>query len=149
MWCPHRGGLPGWLVKGTWKGGQADALNLALSDLAFFWGGGQQAAAPSQEARTKNETHTVMNHWWWLNTHELRETIIQKKSTLRKGFIKKRGGGHLDFILLFFIVNAPKYSPKTKINFHKTPTGGRGHRFMKLFRKIDFFLIDGLPKFWH
>ena len=36
-------------------------------------------------------------------------------------------------------------APPKKINFHKTPTGGRGHRFMKLFRKIDFFLNDGFP----
>ena len=25
--------------------------------------------------------------------------------------------------------------------FHKTPTGGGGHRFTKLFRKIEFFLM--------
>ena len=60
-------------------------------------------------------------------------------------------GGHLDFIPLFFLqynVKAPKYSPPKKISFHKSPTGGGGHRFMKLFRKIDFFLNDGFPKMW-
>ena len=39
----------------------------------------------------------------------------------------------------------PQHISKKKISFHKTPTGG-GHRFMKLFRKIDFFLKDGFPK---
>ena len=55
----------------------------------------------------------------------------------------------MDFIPLFFLqynVNAPKYSPK-KISFHKTPTGEGGHRFTKLFCKIDFFLKDGFPKY--
>ena len=32
----------------------------------------------------------------------------------------------------------PQNIAQKKISFHKTPTGG-GHRFMKLFRKIDFF----------
>ena len=40
----------------------------------------------------------------------------------------------------------PQNIAQKKISFHKTPTGGRGHRFMKLFRKIDFFLKDGFPK---
>ena len=58
------------------------------------------------------------------------------------------GEGHLVFIPLFFIVNAPKNSPK-KISFHKTPTGG-GHRFMKLFRKIDFFkMMASLNEYFH
>ena len=52
----------------------------------------------------------------------------------------------LDFIPLFFLqynVKAPKYSPQKRISFHKR---GGGHRFMKLFRKIDVFLKDGFPK---
>ena len=54
----------------------------------------------------------------------------------------KRGGGssgfHTSIFFLISNVNAPTYKQK-KISFHKTPTGGGGHRFMKLFRKIDFF----------
>ena len=69
---------------------------------------------------------------------------------MRKSFTNGGGGGHLDFIPLFFLqynVKAPKYSPQKRISFHKTPkTGGGGHRFMKLLRKIDFFLNDGFPK---
>ena len=69
----------------------------------------------------------------------VREAIILKKIYFAKKFHKRGEGVIWISYLYFFIVNAPKYSPPKKINFHKTPTGGRGHRFMKLFRKIDFF----------
>ena len=49
---PKGRGEYGWVLGAEW---------LRFGELAFF-GGGQQAAAPSQEARTENETHTVMNH---------------------------------------------------------------------------------------
>ena len=65
-----------------------------------------------------------------------------KKNLFCEKVSQTGGGGHLDFIPLFFLqynVKAPKYSPQKRISFHKTPTGGGGHRFMKLFRKIDFF----------
>ena len=106
---PKGRGEYGWVLGVEW---------LRFGELAFFLGGGQQAAAPLQEARTKSETHTVMNHWWWLNTHELREAIIQKKIYFAKKF-HKRGGGQLDFMPLFFYCKCPQ-----NISFRKTPTGG-------------------------
>ena len=74
-----------------------------------------------------------------------KESHPLKKIYFAKKFHKRGEGVIWISYLYFFIVNVPKYSSKKKINFHKTPTGGRGHRFMKLFRKIDFFLIDGFP----
>ena len=38
----------------------------------------------------------------------------------------------------------PKITKKKK-KFRKTPRGGGGHRFTKLFRKIEFFSNDGFP----
>ena len=40
--------------------------------------------------------------------------------------------------------NTKRIWREKKIKFHKTPTGG-GHRFTKLFRKIEFFSNDGFP----
>ena len=64
-----------------------------------------------------------------------------KKIYFAKKFHKRGEEGIWISYLYFFLqynLNAPKYRPK-KISFHKTPMGEGGHRFMKLFSKIDFF----------
>ena len=50
-------------------------------------------------------------------------------------FLSQKRAPGINFVA---ILNTPKKLQKKKIDFHKTLRGG-GHRFMKLFHKIDFF----------
>ena len=69
----------------------------------------------------------------------VREAIIRKKILFYEK-ISQTGGGHLVFVSFIFFQRLKRARTGThkKIKFHKTPTGG-GHRFTKLFRKIEFF----------
>ena len=67
-----------------------------------------------------------------------------------KLFRKREGGGstgfHISYSELHICIQ--KYGQSFEKGFHKSSTGGRGHRFMKLFHKIPLFLNDGFPKWY-
>ena len=62
---------------------------------------------------------------------------------------RKGWGGQPDFIsLIQKYICTQKYGLSSESGFHRSSTGGKDHRFMKLFHKILLFSGDGFPNSW-